>query len=70
MSLRPSVTFVAAFLDLNEDRSKDKSAERCFGLFKRLIDSGINICVFVSKSYYEIISNLLNLYVGYLIPKC
>jgi hypothetical protein len=58
MSLRPSVTFVAAFLDLNEDRSKDKSAERCFGLFKRLIDSGINICVFVSKSYYEIISNL------------
>ena len=53
MSLRPTVTFVAAFLDLNEDRSKDKSVEKCFGLFKRLVESNINICIYVSPSYYE-----------------
>lgn len=58
MSLRPTVTFVSAFLDLNEDRSKDKSVEKCFNLFKRLVESDINICVYVSKSYYELVKDI------------
>lgn len=58
MSLQPTVTFVAAFLDLNEDRSKDKSVEKCFGLFQRLIESQINICVYVSKSYYSTLKDI------------
>ena len=56
--MEPTVTFVAAFLDLNEDRSKDKSVERCFALFKRLVEANINICVYVSKSYYEILKDI------------
>jgi hypothetical protein len=53
MTVKPTVTFVTSFLDLEEDRSKDKSVEKCFTFFKKLVDSGIHICVFISKRYYE-----------------
>jgi len=46
-----TVTFVTAFLDLYEDRSKDKSAERCFHHFKDLMATGISIHLFLSRSY-------------------
>jgi hypothetical protein len=44
-------TFVTAFLDLGEDRSKDKSVERCFGLFSQLAGTGVSIRLFLSHSY-------------------
>ena len=46
-------TFVTAFLDLGEDRSKDKSVEKCFTLFLKLVSTGIDIHLFLSKSYTE-----------------
>jgi hypothetical protein len=45
--------FVSAFLDLREDRSKDKSVNTCFNHFKNLASSGIPILLFLSKSYEE-----------------
>jgi len=45
--------FVSAFLDLHEDRSKDKSVATCFHHFKNLASSGIPILLFLSKSYEE-----------------
>lgn len=53
MGVNPTITFVSAFLDLLEDRSKDKSFDKCFSLFKTLAQSGINICLFVSQVFYE-----------------
>jgi hypothetical protein len=44
---------VTAFLDLSEDRSKDKSFDKCFSLFQTVVDSGIKICLFVSSTFYE-----------------
>jgi len=49
----PTVTFVSAFLDLREDRSNDKSVDRCFSLFERLAASHLSICLFVSPSLYD-----------------
>lgn len=46
-------TFVTAFLDLGEDRSKDKSVDHCFGLFSKLADTGIKLHLFLSKCYQE-----------------
>lgn len=51
MSSKAVTTFVTAFLDLREDRSKDKSAERCFTLFEKLSSSGIPIHLFLSRSF-------------------
>lgn len=48
-----SLTFVSAFLDLREDRSKDKSVETCFNHFQRLASSGIKLHVFISPQYYH-----------------
>ncbi len=47
-----SLTFVTAFLDLREDRSKDKSVQTCFNHFQRLASSGIKLHVFMSPQYY------------------
>jgi len=44
-------TFVTAFLDLGEDRSKDKSVDKCLGLFSQLAGTGISIRLFLSVSY-------------------
>jgi len=54
-----TVTFVTAFLDLVEDRSKDKSPTKCFEHFKSLAASGISIALFVSKSLKEQTSLLI-----------
>ena len=47
------VTFVSAFIDLQEDRSKDKSSERCITLFKQLAECNINIHLFLSTSFRD-----------------
>lgn len=44
-------TFVTAFINLNEDRSKEKSAENRFELFTRLLQTGIRVHLFISKCY-------------------
>ena len=44
-------TFVTAFIDLHEDRSKNKSVDYCFLHFKQLASTGIKIHVFLSKDY-------------------
>jgi hypothetical protein len=44
-------TFVTAFLDLHEDRSKNKSVDYCFSHFKQLASTGIKLHVFLSKKY-------------------
>jgi hypothetical protein len=46
-----SITFVTAFLDLEEDRSKDKSFETCLSHFSKLASSGISLVVFISQRY-------------------
>ena len=48
-----NILFVSAFLDLHEDRSKDKSVPTCFNHFKNLASSGIPILLFLSKSYED-----------------
>lgn len=52
-------TFVTAFLDLGEDRSKDKSVERCCKFFSRLADTGITLHVFLSKNYQQIYETIV-----------
>lgn len=47
------ITFVTAFLDLREDRSKDKSVDRCFRLFEALQSTGIRMHVFVSPEFRD-----------------
>jgi hypothetical protein len=49
-------TFVSAFLDLAEDRSKDKSVEKCFGLFGQLAATGIRLHLFLSRCYEGMIT--------------
>lgn len=48
--VRP-LTFVSAFLELQEDRSKDKSIDRCFMLFEQLVATGVPIHLFLSRAY-------------------
>lgn len=48
-----AVTYVTAFLDLNEDRSKDKSIDKCFEHFQNLINADIPIVVFLSKVFID-----------------
>lgn len=62
MSLQPSITFVSAFLDLCEDRSNDKSVQRCMQLFRRLAQSKIRICVFASKGYIDMLNDIASEY--------
>ena len=54
----PTVTFTTAFIDLNEDRSKDKTPEVRIAHFRELVKSGISICLYVSSTY-EIIGKKL-----------
>jgi hypothetical protein len=44
-------TFVTAFLNLAEDRSKDKSVEKYFALFSQLAATGIRLYLFLSRCY-------------------
>ena len=47
----PNLVYVTAFLNLNEDRSRDKSPEKCFAHFRTLAASGIPICLYMSPEY-------------------
>ena len=47
----PPVTFVTAFIDLNEDRAKDRSPETRVSLFRHIANSGVSICLYVSSKY-------------------
>jgi len=49
--MKSNVTLVTAFYDLEEDRSKDKSNVRYWNLFQHLCETGLPICLFVSKSF-------------------
>jgi hypothetical protein len=51
--MKHTVTLVTSFLDLNEDRSKDKSVEKCFIFFQKLANTNIPICLFVSEGYLD-----------------
>jgi len=46
-------TFVTAFLDLGEDRSKDKSLDVCFSHFSNLCSIEIPLVVFISPVYMD-----------------
>ena len=65
-----SLTFVSAFLDLREDRSKDKSIETCFKHFQRLASSGIKIHTFMSRYYFDqyrhFIPNIPNIHIDFI----
>ena len=45
------ITYVTAFLDLNDDCVKDRSVETCFQQFEPLRNLGINVVVFLSKKF-------------------
>jgi len=62
----PITTFVTAFLDLREDRSKDKSFERCFDLFDQLASSGIPLHLFLSRSFEAVYKPKPNVVVEWL----
>jgi len=51
---KPTVTFVSAYIDLseNENRSMDRSFETGCAFFRKLAQSKIKICLFVSKKFY------------------
>ena len=59
---KPTVTFVTALIDLNEDRSKDKTPETRIKLFKHIANSGVAICLYVSSTYEQIGKELENEY--------
>lgn len=63
----PKTTFVTAFIDLEEDRSKTRSPETCVEHFRHLVLTGIPIHLYVSPSYYSlvepVISTAANVYV-------
>jgi len=60
------VTFVTAFLDLKEDRSNDKSIEKCMKLFETLSQSDIPIHLFLSECYAKYIKPRHNIYIEYI----
>lgn len=51
---KPTVTFVSAYIDLseNEDRSIDRSFKTSCAFFRKLAQTKIKICLFVSKKFY------------------
>ena len=61
-----SVTFVTAFIDLNEDRSNDKSVDTCFNHFQTLLKSGIPIIAFLSKKFENRVQQAANLHTVYI----
>lgn len=51
--------FVSAFLNLYEDRSKERSPETCFCHFASLADTGIDLHVFLSPCYEVLYERLV-----------
>jgi len=58
----PTVTFVTALIDLNEDRSKDRTPETRINLFKNIANSGVAICLYVSSKYETLAKEIANEY--------
>ena len=48
-----ATTFVTAFLDLKEDRTKDKSTDTCFNHFLSILNTRVPIVLFLSKCFLE-----------------
>ena len=59
---KSNVTFVTAFIDLNEDRQNCKSLDTYISLFKTLAESGISICLYLSPNLEHIGIELQELY--------
>lgn len=67
--IQQKVTFVTAYIDLLEDRSTEKSPQVRFDQFRRLAQSGIAICLFVSSTYIEEVKEICKIYPNiYLMP--
>ena len=47
-----TVTFVTAFLNMKEERPSCKNIETYLNLFQNLIDSNIQLHVYLSPDYY------------------
>jgi hypothetical protein len=60
--MKSNVTLVTAFYDLEEDRSKDKSNQRYWGLFEHLCQTGLPICLFLSKTFAKEAEAILTKY--------
>jgi glycosyl transferase family 25 len=60
--LEPTITFVTAFIDLNEDIIQNRTPEIRLKYFKHLAESGIAICLYVSSVYETIGRELENEY--------
>jgi hypothetical protein len=54
-----TIQYVSAFIDLYEDRSKEKSVETYCMHFSKLASSGIQIYLFLSESYREVYDRLV-----------
>lgn len=50
-------TFVTAFIDLHENRSKDKSYNVFITHFLHIIETGLNIVLFISKTFLPLIES-------------
>lgn len=50
---KPTITFVTAFLDLYEDRSKDKSIETCLNHFRTFAKYGFSIALYCSERFHK-----------------
>jgi hypothetical protein len=72
--MRPTVTYVSAYIDLAETRPDCRAFDICFENFKKLVDSQICICLFVSFKYHNILSsyfkNFNNVYIMSPIELC
>jgi hypothetical protein len=55
-----TVTFVTAFLDLQEDRPKDRPTDVRFELFKQLNATGIRLHVFISPGFRDRLPSIRN----------
>jgi len=64
------LTFVSAFIDLHENRETSEKIGARFRWFKKLVSRGINIHLFLSKSYKEYYDSIVkhrgNVFVEYI----
>jgi glycosyl transferase family 25 len=58
----PTVTYVTAFIDLNEDITKNRPIDVCIEMFKNIAKSGVAICLYLSSKYENIGKELENDY--------
>jgi hypothetical protein len=53
-----ATTFVSAFLDLHEDRSKERSLSIRLSHFQHLVQTGISLVLFVSPIYLPVLETI------------